>query len=151
MPPLSPSAISRQLEELNLLKYSLIQDEQIHFIPSLSSDANAWTTLLDSYPDQPEDAALPESAARFQVKCTDVPVWFEIEFPDAKEGDTFLAVESLVAVRGDGISRTEQERWQQIVKDLAADLTDSECVLKLCVAIDEKLMYIHHIDILFFS
>lgn len=85
------------------------------------------------------------------MRCKDVPVWFEIELPDMKEGANLLAVGSLVAVRGDGISRTEQEKWQQIVKDLAAGLSDSEYVLKLCAAIDEKLMYIHNIDTLFLS
>ena len=39
--------MERQLEELNLLKYSLLKGEELLFI----DNAYAWETLLESYPD----------------------------------------------------------------------------------------------------
>lgn len=125
-----PSSLSRQLEELNLLECSLLQGEEITFIPP-SWDAELWEALLDSYPDPPPcDRPSPESPAKVQVKCADIPIWFEVHFPlgygSSEEEQSSL--ESVISVRGDQISRADQERWQQIVKECVAEVHDSECV-----------------------
>ena len=130
MPFLAADTISRQLEELNLLKCSLLNGEELSFIP-FSSEAEIWDALLDAYPDQLEAQSSPESSAKFQIKCSDFPIWFEVQLPTDFEssGSSGSIPGSMVSVRGGEISRAEQERWQQIIKECSAEVHDSECVV----------------------
>ncbi|KAI0756446.1 hypothetical protein C8Q80DRAFT_1264501 [Daedaleopsis nitida] len=121
----------RTLEELHLLKCSLLPGELLAF----TEDAAQWTSLLDSYALDP-DCELPDSEAQaaphFQVKLEgSSDVFFDVELPyDYSEGGADVHVRGLprVAVRGDCLGRDEQERWQRAVSDALRDaqVQDSE-------------------------
>ncbi|KAH8099459.1 hypothetical protein BXZ70DRAFT_1009266 [Cristinia sonorae] len=118
----SPTTITRQLEELNLIKCSLLNDEHIAL-----TDSGQWEALLQNSEDV-SALPTPDSALRFQVKCENVPIWFEVNVPDdygAQESNG-LALDGIVSVRGDQITRSEQEGWQRIVKQSSEELGESE-------------------------
>lgn len=123
------ASLSRQLEELNLLNCSLLQGEDLTFIPP-SSDAEIWQALLEAYPDFDADTSpTPQSAAKFQLRCSGVDVWFEVQLPADYEGQSEHPLDAMVAVRGDQITRAEQERWQKFVTECISEIQGSECVL----------------------
>ncbi|KAI0081110.1 hypothetical protein K474DRAFT_1614167 [Panus rudis PR-1116 ss-1] len=118
------SAVSQQLEEINLLKCSLMQGEQLVFDLS-SEDAVRWESLLTSYPEHTpvDDEHLP--CARFQVRVEGSRVWFDVEIPkDYPEKS--CAMSAMISVRGDTITRQEQEHWRNVIAECATELTDSE-------------------------
>jgi hypothetical protein len=124
--------IQRQLEELNLLKCSLISGESFSFISS-DLETSPWQYLLDLYAETSE-VSLPEvqDSASFAIHIEHTPVWFEIElplsYPSSEPGTDSKPVLPIVLVRGEEISRSEHERWQAIVKDRLVGVSDSEYV-----------------------
>ncbi|KAH7926873.1 hypothetical protein BV22DRAFT_990509, partial [Leucogyrophana mollusca] len=58
----------------------------------------------------------------FQVKLESARIWFQIELPRAYP-DNFMP---LVSIKGDDITREEQERWQGIVRRKMTDLEGTE-------------------------
>ncbi|THH31030.1 hypothetical protein EUX98_g3168 [Antrodiella citrinella] len=133
MSSLCADNITRQLEELTLLKCSLLHGEELSFIPP-SNDSERWQTLLDAYPGEPSHSShlgYPESAAKVQVKSSGIPLRFEVQIPSDYGAPGTVAAWSeepaaMVAVRGDQISRADQERWQRVVRECAAEVVDSE-------------------------
>lgn len=132
--PLDSTRLERQLEELNLLKCSLMQGEQITFTLS-ETDTETWNTLLESYPDLPCNTLTLQSP-RFRLTVEGSPIHFEVDIPSDYNGpkasqDMSKDLSLMVSVRGDQISRYDQERWQQIMAECASQLSDSECVHRL--------------------
>ena len=119
----SKSNIQQQLEELNLIKCSLMPGELLQFTSS-----SPWEELLESYVEGAADVSLERlDAARFQLRVDELKLWFEVELPSTYPSDDRAVLPS-VLVRGDEISRSEHERWQAIVKDMLAEVQDSEYV-----------------------
>ncbi|EMD32605.1 hypothetical protein CERSUDRAFT_68618 [Gelatoporia subvermispora B] len=121
------------LEELHLLKYSLLPGEDITFVPN-TDDAAWWETTLDAYSrDANVLPAAPLSAPRFELKIDHAPVRFQIELPPSYGGElddgTPDVTRPLVSVRGDSISRSEQERWQVLVNETIDELQNSEYIV----------------------
>ncbi len=121
---MSWTTLHRQLEELNLVKCSLLPGEELIF-----NDPAVWESLLDTYPDSPTtNFTLPASPACFQVKTNGSSIHFEVELPK-EYGESLGKTLPRISVKGDGITRVEQERWQSLVKEQVSELQgNSECV-----------------------
>ena len=150
-------SIFRQLEEFHLLRYSLLQGESLTFTPQHDPDAHRWQSLLDQYPDNIPDLEsssihqLPESQPQFEVKTEDSHIWFEVALPNEyrnshsslSEWRRYLLL--TIHVRGDFITRTEQETWQRIVTDSITELQDdSQYVCYLATILIMQTNQRHH-------
>ncbi|KAI5118051.1 hypothetical protein M0805_005898 [Coniferiporia weirii] len=119
------ASLTGQLDELQLLQCSLLPGESFAFaLPE--DDAREWSDLLRDHVDSelsgPQLSQQPASACRLEVRVKDLPLWFEVELPrDYPEHDV-----PLVYVRGDEIDRTQQEKWQKIVRDNMAELQQEQ-------------------------
>ncbi|KAI0789564.1 hypothetical protein C8Q75DRAFT_718580 [Abortiporus biennis] len=121
--------LNHQLEELNLLKCSLLEGESLTFIPPYDPDAESWKLLLDSYAEGTlAGKSLPSTPARFQVKSSSSRIWFEVELPlDYASGSSAATpLQSMISVRGDEITRSEQEHWQKFINECTSELSESE-------------------------
>lgn len=134
---LTTTTLSRQLEELNLLKCSLLPGETLSFVPP-SESASRWTALLQAYSDNSEDDfrravnELELEPARFHVKVEGIRIWFEVELPRAYEGGALALRDGgeriTVSAKGADLGRVDQARWNAIIKESIGELQDSECV-----------------------
>ncbi|KAH9897705.1 hypothetical protein C8Q73DRAFT_663623 [Cubamyces lactineus] len=119
-----PKALHKVLEEIHLLKCSLLPGELISF----SEDAAVWDALLETYSADP-DAELPESIRQrplhFEVRTEENDVWFDVELPleYGSEGDESIPS---VAVKGPNLGRAEQQRWQAVVAEALDEVRGSE-------------------------
>lgn len=115
--------LQRQLEELNLIKCSLMPGETLRFV-----SGSPWEDQLRVYSDTPELVSNEHlGSARFELRVDDAKLWFDVELPQSYPSEDGSVLPS-VLVRGDEISRSEHERWQAIVKHLLAEVSDSEYV-----------------------
>lgn len=117
--------LTRQLEEINLIKYSVLPDELLAFV----LDADKWTSLLEEYPCSVPTGKWPEelSNARFQVKVDSARLWFEVNVPreyprGIHEGKNI----PVISVKCEDVNREEQEKWQKIVEERWREVIDSE-------------------------
>lgn len=128
---MSSTTAARKLEELHVLKCSLLPGEQLVFVPR-SDGTDFWGTLLESYADDPEvslDPSVDSDPIHFQLKVERIPVWLEVELHSEYGGSDIRDGLVRVTVRGANMGRTEQERWNTIVKESIHELQGSECVL----------------------
>ncbi|GBE77610.1 hypothetical protein SCP_0104900 [Sparassis crispa] len=135
MPP-TASTLSGQLEELHLLRCSLLPGESLTFDPS--EDTDHWCELLDAYAEDPEQvtARAPSTLplARFAVQLEEANVWFDVELPAAYRAATGAAdaenpdapVLPRVSVKSLYLAREEQARWQAAVQEAMVEVRDSE-------------------------
>ena len=114
--------ITQQLEELQLIKCSLLPNEILRFIDD--DDDSIWAQLLDDYVESNE--AIPHRAARgirpaeFLIKLDGLTkVWLEVRMPDVRGRD------ALVSVKGDRLSRAEQERWRDVIREKQREVEDA--------------------------
>ncbi|KAJ3999047.1 hypothetical protein F5050DRAFT_1088851 [Lentinula boryana] len=110
------------LEELRLIECSLLPTEVFLFL----EHCNGWAEALQSYAsfghsDSLEQLDLPLPG--FHIGLENYNVWFEVTLPlstSDKQNHT------LVSVKGESISRDQQENWQRIIKERLRDIGDSE-------------------------
>ena len=128
LPMTSTPSQKKALEEIHLLKCSLLPGELLEF----SDQAALWNNLLDAYAldadcptfDSDVSSDIPPGPACFQVKLeTNADVWFDVAY-GAGSGEL-----PRVSVKGNALGREEQGRWQGRVAEAGAASTDSECVL----------------------
>ncbi|KAI6159249.1 hypothetical protein EDD17DRAFT_907587 [Pisolithus thermaeus] len=118
-------SVEHQLQELQLIRCSLLRGEVFSFVLP-SEDMITWTSLLDVLDSGVDgEIELPTKgtslcSATFSVKVAGLPVWFEVQVPEGP------IERSDVLVRGENISRYQQERWQSIVSESIAEVRDSE-------------------------
>jgi hypothetical protein len=112
-------SLARQVEELVLLRCSLLPDELLEFVIPRSEDLEAWTKIVDAHSDGDLVPCHVPCSAQFTVKISGGHLWFEIELPSGYPLDTS---EFNVTVRGYDISRTEQQQWQDTVREKRAQL-----------------------------
>ena len=132
------TSLFQQLQELHLIRSSLIPGEQFSFVLP-PEDADVWSSLLenqaydttpttdpDSIPDSELHSTPPQPCqARFSVKVRGSQVWFEIQVPS--NSAHFRCAD--VSVKGENISRDQQEFWQSTVRQkMESDGQESECV-----------------------
>ncbi|KAF8204250.1 hypothetical protein K438DRAFT_1819434 [Mycena galopus ATCC 62051] len=113
---------AQQLEELQLIQFTLLPEEILTF---LDDEGPVWSRLLDDYG---EDAAVGEAAnfswpsapPHIQVKPRLSKIWFEVQFPSLHNPAPS------VAVKGENVTRAEQERWQNVIQEKMGEITTSE-------------------------
>ncbi|KAF8509752.1 hypothetical protein BU17DRAFT_98631 [Hysterangium stoloniferum] len=112
----------RQVEELTLLQCSLLPDEILEFIFSRSEDFKTWTLAVGEPGGNTSPTSHVSCPAHFSIRIHGSPVWFEVEVSEdyPQEVSNFN-----VGVRGHNISRTEQQRWQDIVQDERSKIGDT--------------------------
>jgi acylphosphatase len=117
-------ALLKQLDELNLIRCSLLPGEVLTFL----DDTQAWTNLLDAHatwtgPSHQSMLVLP----RLQIKLESANTWFEVEIPRQYAGD-LQTCRPTFSVKGENISRPEQERWQIIIEEKLDEIADTEYI-----------------------
>ena len=131
--PLTPSILSRQLEELSLLKHSLLPGEDLFHI-TLSDNQDGWQALLESWQESGDTADLERAAqalppAHFRIQAESVDVWFELCLDEEYDGGAQQGPQGYtVSVKGGTLGRKDQEAWQAFVKEKIEEVRDSECV-----------------------
>ena len=115
-------ALARQIVELVLLKCSLLPDEILEFVLD-QKDFEAWTEVVNVHSEggdpSPSHISFP---AHFNVKIRDIPVWFEINFPNGYPLET---ADFDIMVRGYNMSRIEQQRWQDGILKRRAQISEA--------------------------
>ncbi|KAF9812518.1 hypothetical protein IEO21_06157 [Rhodonia placenta] len=124
-----PAILAHQLEELNLLKCSLLPGEEIVFVPLLDAPSD-WSTLLATYAADPgadisSQAPTNIDPARFQVKAEAIPVWFDVLLDPRYNGTTCTEGHLTVSARGADLGRTEQARWNAVIQECVEQVQDN--------------------------
>ncbi|KAK2467149.1 hypothetical protein APHAL10511_000698 [Amanita phalloides] len=143
--------VHEHLEELQLIKCSLLPNEILKFIEDDSDDI-LWARLSDAYdngatmPFFPDGAPIPDEQAgsspttvparpaRFRIEVDPCPgrhddgrrqkVGFEVVMPSLAE--SFLNRVAAVSAKGDFLGRVEQERWRNVVKEKTRMVEDTQ-------------------------
>ena len=107
--------ILQQLEELQLITCSLLPGESFTFSEHCET---AWSETLSTSIENPDcvcvDLATTIPPVCFNVSIESWHIWFQVELPRTyPEAD----VRPLVTVKGEDITRAEQEAWKSIVDE----------------------------------
>ncbi|KAJ8462375.1 hypothetical protein ONZ45_g17959 [Pleurotus djamor] len=108
----SPSPIVPFLEELQLIQYSLLPNETI----TCCEDAHSWNNSsihLEEYKHL--------CPFNFTLKSIKSNIWFEVTLPE-----NYPEQRPEISVKGEDISRQDQERWQTLVQAKLEELVSSE-------------------------
>jgi hypothetical protein len=110
------------LEELRLIQFTLLPEEVLSFLDE-DSGGPLWRQLLQDYGEDAaaiEASALPASPPRFQIKPQSSSTCFEVKFPGPDN-----PIPS-ISVNGASVTRSEQERWQEIIREKMDEIATSE-------------------------
>ncbi|KIJ26819.1 hypothetical protein M422DRAFT_785125 [Sphaerobolus stellatus SS14] len=119
------ATFTQQVEELVLLKCSLLPDEILEFMFSEERDTDAWNRVVEAQSNNDSSLqSLISTPARFALKVKGRPIWFEVQLPTEYPS---CQLELCIGVRGFNISRGQQDHWQNVVKEKLAEISDSEC------------------------
>ncbi|KAG6812435.1 hypothetical protein H0H92_002901 [Tricholoma furcatifolium] len=121
------TSLKYQLAELQLIRSSLLSEETLTFL----DEEELWTRLTaehDADPaTDPTDFEQSAASSRFRIDTEDSGVSFVVEFPKDYDGKLTLAkIRTTLAVKGDRITRDEQERWQGIIEQQLREIGDSD-------------------------
>jgi len=92
-----------------------------------SDNANIWESYLDTYPEEPSDldervTVVTHAVPLIHIIADDARLWLDVQLPSS--GPSLGAAS--VTIKGDDITRSEQERWQSIIKKRMEEVQDSE-------------------------
>jgi len=123
--------IENQLEELQLLHCSLLPDEHIIFLDG-SED---WNFALKSYAEGQSELEFPPlDVASFSIRLDNTKIWFDISLSGKSSGvESAIDCKKNISVKGEGITRAEQDKWQSIISEHLEEISDSEYVLFIFV------------------
>ncbi|KAF9473889.1 hypothetical protein BDN70DRAFT_843035 [Pholiota conissans] len=112
---LNSESIKRHFEELQLIQCSLLPTEHLTF-----QEDSTWKDALqkfteDSYP----DTSHLKSSPSIGIHVDDAKISFKI-------GTNMEPAKITFSVRGEGITRVEQERWRSLVAEVMKEISDSE-------------------------
>ena len=111
------TTIAKQLEEFQLIQCSLIPGEHFFF----KDDEDAWNELLAAH-NAADTIFIPEnlSPARIHVlldRCgTGKAICLEAQIPHLYAGNLAAHCLPLFSIRGDGVSRLNQEQWKDVIR-----------------------------------
>ena len=111
------TTIAKQLEEFQLIQCSLIPGENFLF----KDDEDAWNKLLAAHT-AGDTIFIPEnlSPARFHVLLNrggaGKAICLETQITHLYAGNLAPHSLPLFSIRGDGVSRLDQERWKDIIQ-----------------------------------
>lgn len=114
--------LAKQLDELQLIRCSLLPGELFTFI----EDTKIWSELLEAHgmgtglPD-----LVPASPAHIRIQIESARLSFGVMIPFQYAGN-LADTSPLFTVKGDSLSRDEQERWQNVIKNKLRALDDPE-------------------------
>ncbi|PPQ93426.1 hypothetical protein CVT25_004498 [Psilocybe cyanescens] len=117
-------SINRQLEELQLIQCSLLPDEQLRFIDSSAG----WGEALETYTTDLDAIPQIDCAASFSIRLDGSKTWFEITLSDT-EGNTVdegMRPQASVAVKGEDMSRSQQDKWNSLIAEKMEEISDSD-------------------------
>ncbi|TFK42249.1 hypothetical protein BDQ12DRAFT_677878 [Crucibulum laeve] len=117
---MAENKLTAQLEELQLLQCSLLPNESLVFL----EDSAAWIRLLGDYTNGINPEAKDIAPPHFQLKVEKSNVWFEVTNTGGTQRDN--GTDLMVSVKGEDITRVEQEHWQEIIQDKLGEIGDSE-------------------------
>ncbi|ETW86669.1 hypothetical protein HETIRDRAFT_468297 [Heterobasidion irregulare TC 32-1] len=135
------TSLGHQLEELQLIKFSLLPGELFTFVLP-DEDAAAWTSAVDAYSTDPEGEAVQALKQRLSDHVQpdrSRDVYFELELPDAYPG---AAGGPGVHVKGDALHHAEEIRWNEIVNAKLEDIPD--CGFPTYQLLSEHLLPLLH-------
>jgi hypothetical protein len=121
--------IIHQLDELNLIKYSLLPNETLQFTDD--SNDSTWERRLDEHNTSVASndviscpGARHIRPAEFLIKINgQVKLSFQVQMPDLRGGSSRIAV---VSIKGDYLSRAEQEKWQDVIREKQREVEGAE-------------------------
>ncbi|KAJ7511804.1 hypothetical protein B0H11DRAFT_1953081 [Mycena galericulata] len=109
------------LEELQLIQATLLPDELLTF---LDEEGSVWVRLLREHGEgastADENIPWPSSPPHIQVKTQDSKIWFELQFPFPDNPVPQMSV------KGENITRSEQERWQSVIREKLHEIGTSD-------------------------
>lgn len=128
--PRTTTHLSLQIEEIRLIKYSLLPGEVLVFLddfahnwePLLTEDLEFTGPQADNSSINPTGASTPGASLSHPHFAINSKLWFEIKLPDTYPD---LDAPPLVSIKGEDITRHEQERWQTFTKQKLEELTSS--------------------------
>ncbi|KAJ3774685.1 hypothetical protein FB446DRAFT_685721 [Lentinula raphanica] len=115
--------LESSLEELQLIKCSLLPTEIFFFL----DHCNVWEQALDSYASSGYDQSLEEmnlSSPTFHIGLESFNVWFEATLHLSAFEKQLR--QHLISVKGENISRDQQEDWQRIIEEKLEEIGNSE-------------------------
>ncbi|KAF8195084.1 hypothetical protein BJ912DRAFT_164558 [Pholiota molesta] len=113
---MNSESLKRQLEELQLIQCSLLPTEHLTFL----DDTGIWTDALRQYSED-SSASLPDldNSPFIGIHVDGAKIWFEVK-PNEE------ASKMVISVKGEGITRAEQEHWRSLVVEKMEEISDSE-------------------------
>lgn len=145
-------SLMKQLDELHLIRCSLLPGELLTFL----DDAQAWTDLLDARSiagtGVTSQESVPLTPPHLQIKLESVNTWFEVRVPHQYAGDLQTRKSGpTFSIKGENISRFEQERWQSIIDEKLNEIAGTEYVrgfLQVAIMINSLVLQISDISTL---
>lgn len=128
----------RQLEELHLIRCSLLPGESFSFVLP-QKDLAIWTSLLDAFTDagsfsHNQDGVIaslthPPCQARFDIRAVGAQTWFEVALPlciDVDIGSGGNGAKSImISVKGEHVSRDAHDRWNTEIRARTAEIDEA--------------------------
>ncbi|KAJ7447230.1 hypothetical protein FB451DRAFT_1290722 [Mycena latifolia] len=113
---------SRQLEELQLIQITLLPEEILTFLDEELQDARAWSELLRDYAEGAldSDSSVPPAPPHIQVKLKHSKIWLDVLFPTPENPAPS------VSIKGENVTRGEQERWRSLVHEKMDEIATSD-------------------------
>ncbi|KAJ7726385.1 hypothetical protein B0H16DRAFT_1383959 [Mycena metata] len=110
---------AQHLEELQLIHFTLLPEEILTF---LDDEGAIWTQLLQDYADgaSAENSPQPIAPPHIQIKPQHSKIWFELQFSGPEDPTPS------VSVKGENLTRSEQERWQNLVLEKMEEIGTSD-------------------------
>ncbi|KAJ7729096.1 hypothetical protein DFH07DRAFT_218489 [Mycena maculata] len=108
----------RWLEELQLIQSTLLPTEVLTF---LDEEGPVWAQLLQEYGEgELSSQDIPSAAPHIRVRPDDSKIWFESQ-STSHDGPALP-----VSVKGENVTRSEQERWQSVIRDTMDEIGTSD-------------------------
>ncbi|KAF8079287.1 hypothetical protein FPV67DRAFT_1468262 [Lyophyllum atratum] len=116
-------SLTKQLDEFQLIKCSLLPDELFTFL----DDDKIWDKLTAAHTDGISFSKLqvPASPGRIQIKVLSAKVMFVVDIPTNYAGN-IAETPPTFTVKGDEISRVEQDWWQRVIEEKLEEIADTE-------------------------
>ncbi|KAF5384802.1 hypothetical protein D9615_000942 [Tricholomella constricta] len=122
---MGPFPPTKQLDELQLIRCSLLPDESLLIL----DDNETWTRLITAHSEEDADALAEHrnliSPARVEIKVKSARVFFVIELPLRYAG-SLAETTPTFAVKGDQITRVEQHQWQRFIEEKLEEIAETE-------------------------
>ncbi|KAJ7696721.1 hypothetical protein B0H17DRAFT_929133, partial [Mycena rosella] len=111
-----------RLEELQLIQFTLLPEEVLTFLDEELQDPPVWSRLLRDYAEGTLDSnsSFPPTPPHIHIKPQHSTIWLEVLFPTPDNPTPS------VSVKGENVSRGEQDRWQDVVREKLDEIAASD-------------------------